>query len=128
MTVVYLRGEEILVAGTVACGFTTHARERDQFEANVARPQTSAFGKDAYVGVWSKAAALLHSFATTQCLVDGNKRTAWASAWLTLRANEVVGPLTAPLYDDGAERFIEDVSAGGVGVHEVVTQLRQFAN
>lgn len=79
------------------------------------------------MGVWSKAAALLHSFATTQCLVDGNKRTAWASAWLMLRANEIVGPLTSPLYDDGAERFIEDVSAGGVGVDEVVTRLRDFA-
>ncbi|MBE7195246.1 MAG: Fic family protein [Gordonia polyisoprenivorans] len=123
-----MRGEEILVAGTVACGFTTHARERDHFEANVARPQTSAFGADAYMGVWSKAAALLHSFATTQCLVDGNKRTAWASAWLMLRTNEIVGPLNTPLCSDVAERFIEDVSAGGVGVDEVITQLQRFAS
>ena len=44
-----------------------------------ARPQTTAFGEDAYVGVAGKAAALMHSLARNHALVDGNKRLAWAA-------------------------------------------------
>lgn len=69
----YLRGDEILLVGSIACGFDVHVVEPAQFKANVNRPATSAFGHDAYPTLRDKAAALLHSFVTTQTLPDGNK-------------------------------------------------------
>ena len=44
--------------------------------AAAARPQASAFGENAYPSLHHKAAALLHSLARTQPLVDGNERLA----------------------------------------------------
>jgi death-on-curing protein len=46
----------------------------------LARPLQSAFGKDAYVGVFEKAAALLDSIANNHGFKDGNKRSAMAAA------------------------------------------------
>jgi death-on-curing protein len=53
-------------------------RDLGLLEAAAARPNASAFGQPAYVSVHEKAAALLHSLARTQALVDGNKRLALA--------------------------------------------------
>ena len=55
--------------------------------AAVARPQASAFGQDAYPYLATKSAALLHSIAQYQALVDGNKRLALGSTLLMLRLN-----------------------------------------
>src|SRR4051794_35405733 len=44
-----------------------------------ARSRATAFGEDAYPSIHDKAAALLHSLARTQPLVDGNKRLALAA-------------------------------------------------
>lgn len=46
----------------------------------LARPLQSAFGKDAYGGLFEKAAALLDSLANNHGFRDGNKRTAMAAA------------------------------------------------
>lgn len=54
-------------------------RDAGLLEAAVARPRASAFGEEAYPTVHEKAAALLHSLARTQALVDGNKRLGLAS-------------------------------------------------
>ncbi|XAO35555.1 hypothetical protein SEA_MORGANA_121 [Gordonia phage Morgana] len=128
MTVHYLSGEEILVAGSIASGFTLTVGEPAQFEANVARPATSMFGEDAFPELWTKAAALLHAFATTQTLLDGNKRTAWAAAWTFLIFNGEV-PLwwSAKLMDVYAERFMLQVAAGELTVEQIATRLREQA-
>jgi death-on-curing protein len=47
--------------------------------AAAARPHATAFGEEAYRSIHDKAAALLHSLARTQPLVDGNKRLALAA-------------------------------------------------
>ena len=53
-------------------------RDIGLLESAVARPQTSAFGEDAYPTLDAKAAALLHSIARNHALIDGNKRLALA--------------------------------------------------
>jgi death-on-curing protein len=45
-------------------------------ESAVLRPQSSAFGQDAYGTVHQKAGALFHSLVRNHPFVDGNKRTA----------------------------------------------------
>lgn len=129
MTTIYLTDEEILLIGSEAYdeGSSVEVREQAQFAANVARPASSAFGEDAFPNIWTKAASLLHGFATTQCLFDGNKRTAWASAWVMLRMNGVVGKLVGGLEDvDGAYDFVLKVSANEYSVEQVAGLLHQF--
>lgn len=45
-------------------------------DSAIHRPRASLFGQDAYPTLDLKAAALLHSVAQNQTLVDGNKRLA----------------------------------------------------
>lgn len=122
----YLTATDVLVAGSAACRFVVNVGDAAQLAANVARPSTSAFGEDAFEGAWMKAAALMHSFATTQCLLDGNKRTAWAAAWLMLRLNGAVEQLAWSLNVDGAERLVLDTAGGGLSVTSVASRLRQM--
>ena len=54
-------------------------RDMGLLASAAARPRATAFGEDAYPSIHDKAAALLHSLARTQPLVDGNKRLALAA-------------------------------------------------
>jgi death-on-curing protein len=54
-------------------------RDAGLLESASARPQSTAFGDDAYPSIHGKAAALLHSLARNHPLVDGNKRLALAA-------------------------------------------------
>jgi death-on-curing protein len=54
-------------------------RDVGLLDAAAARPRATAFGEEAYPSIHDKAAALLHSLARTQPLVDGNKRLALAA-------------------------------------------------
>src|SRR5215470_2480569 len=62
-------------------------RDIDLLLAAEARPQTSAFGEDAYPTLLDKAAALLHSIARNHPFKDGNKRTATVAALFMLEVN-----------------------------------------
>lgn len=53
-------------------------RDAGLLESALARPQSTAFGRDIYPSLHQKAAALLHSLARNHALVDGNKRLALA--------------------------------------------------
>ncbi|WP_253287211.1 type II toxin-antitoxin system death-on-curing family toxin [Corynebacterium aurimucosum] len=91
-------------------------RDSNQFKANVNRPETTVLGRDAFPTAWDKAAALLHSFYTTQSLFDGNKRTGWAACWLFLRLNLAVGPLPGKVDADASEHLVERIVSEKVGV------------
>lgn len=54
-------------------------RDQGLLASALARPQASAFGRDAYPTLAHKAAALMHSVARNHALVDGNKRLALAA-------------------------------------------------
>ena len=54
-----------------------------------ARPQTTAFGQDAYPDLLTKAAALLQSIVNNHALVDGNKRLGWLATAVFLELNDV---------------------------------------
>jgi death-on-curing protein len=90
-------------------------RDVGLLESALARPRATAFGEDAYPSIHGKAAALLHSLARTQALVDGNKRLALAATIafyglngfrLTLSNDEaydlVIAVATGELDDAGA--------------------------
>ena len=123
----YLTGSEILAAGSRACKFLVVVGDNAQFAANVLRPASTAFGTDAFPTLWDKAASILHSFATTQALLDGNKRTAWAAAWMFLIVNGAA-PLwiTTVLDAEEAESLVTAVAGGELDVPETAIRLREL--
>lgn len=62
-------------------------RDIDLLLAAEQRPQSSAFGQDAYKTLEEKAAALLHSVARNHPFKDGNKRTALVAMLMMLHVN-----------------------------------------
>lgn len=75
---IHLDLEDLLHIAQRAVG-DVQVRDIGLLESAAARPRATAFGRDAYASVHDKAAALLHSLARTQPLVDGNKRLALAA-------------------------------------------------
>lgn len=62
-------------------------KESSLLESAAFRPQSSAFGEDAYPTVFEKAAALFESVAQNHAFFNGNKRTALESLAIFLRYN-----------------------------------------
>src|SRR5699024_7444095 len=56
-------------------------------ESAAYRPQSSAFGEDAYQTIFEKAAALFESLAQNHSFHNANKRTALATVVFFLRYN-----------------------------------------
>lgn len=75
---IYLTLPELLHVAERTLGADFIVRDYGLLEAALARPQATAFGKDAYPALDGKAAALLHSLARNHALIDGNKRLALA--------------------------------------------------
>jgi len=63
--VIYLTLPELLHVAERTLGADFIVRDYGLLEAALARPQATAFGKDAYPTLDGKAAALLHSLAET---------------------------------------------------------------
>lgn len=121
----YLDAEDILTATRYAAAAPVEVRDFGLLEAAVARPAATVFGQDAYPDLFTKAAALLHSLARNHALVDGNKRAAWASAWVFLEVNgERLGE---QLDVDAAEKLVLAVARGEIDVPEIAAGLRPFA-
>jgi death-on-curing protein len=125
VTTYFLDRDDILTAAAAACGAPVTVRDFGLLDAAVARPRSSVFGIDAYPDVWTKAAALFHSVARNHALVDGNKRAAWAAAWVFLGCNGVT--LRAPLDVDAAYDFIIGAATGDHGLDVIAATLRKFA-
>lgn len=75
-------------------------QDRGLLESCMARPQQSAFGKEIYKDLFEKAAALLDAIANNHPFVDGNKRTAMASAVLFLHLASVDIHFSNQEYED----------------------------
>ena len=89
----------------------------------VARPQTTAFGADAYPDLWAKAAALLLSIVKNHALVDGNKRLGWLATAVFLDINGI--DISVANNDDVYE-LVMDVAASSHTVAEVAEQLSRL--
>lgn len=83
----YLTLVEMMIVNEEIIGAASQLRDVDLLESAVLRPQTSAFGQDAYQTVPEKAAALFHSLARNHAFVDGNKRTSTVALLLFLTLN-----------------------------------------
>ena len=94
-------------------------RDLGLLDAAVVRPQSSAFGEDAYPTLVLKAAALLHSIVTHHALVDGNKRLGWLATTVFLDINGA----SVDLEDDDAFALVWGVAAGELDVEAIAGRL-----
>jgi death on curing protein len=98
-------------------------RDFGLLESAVMRPQSSAFGEDAFPSLHEKAAALLHGLARNHPFIDGNKRTAWAATSVFYQINGYnLG------VDDGAVvALMVDVAEGQLDVPHIAAVLKDWA-
>lgn len=114
----YLTLEDLLdIAAGVIDGVVV--RDIGLLASAAARPQTTAFGDDAYVGIAGKAAALMHSLARNHALVDGNRRLAWAATRVFCLMNDHDVAFDV----DAAETLVISVATGELDVSTLAAQL-----
>jgi death on curing protein len=113
----YLDLEDILgLIRTLGIG---PVRDIGLLDSAVARPQSSAFGEDAYPTVSLKAAALLQSMVNNHALIDGNKRLGWLATVVFLDLNGLHPELT----DSEAFDLVWEVAASSVDVEHIARRL-----
>ena len=96
-------------------------RDIGLLDAATARPQSSAFGADAYPSIELKAAALLHSLVRNHALADGNKRLGWLAnvVFLDINGHPV------DLDDNDAFDLVMGVAKGRLDVEQIANRLGQ---
>ncbi len=94
-------------------------------DSATARPQSSAFGDDAYPTLSLKAAALLHSMTKNHALIDGNKRIAWLSTVVFCDLNGC----SPKISDDEAFQLVWDIASSQQNdVGSIAARLRLEKN
>jgi len=121
--VIYLTLPELMHIAERTLGPDYAVRDYGLLEAALARPQATAFGKDAYPDLDSKAAALLHSIARNHALIDGNKRLALGAliAFYGLNGRRLI------LTNDEAYRLVISVAAGQLDNVDDIAAVLQHA-
>jgi death on curing protein len=121
--VIYLTLPELMHVAERVLGPEVGVRDYGLLEAALARPQATAFGKDAYPALDTKVAALLHSVARNRALVDGNKRLALSAtiAFYGLNGRRLT------LTDDEAYDLIMKVAAGELDHVDEIAAVLQTA-
>jgi death on curing protein len=107
--VIYLDLDDLLPVARRTLG-TVEIRNAGLLESALARPQSTAFGEDAYPSIHAKAAAPLNSVARNRALVDGNERLALAAtiAFYGLNGTRLTST------NDEAYELVMSVAAGEV--------------
>jgi death on curing protein len=119
----YLELEDVLELADLLFG-TRPVRDMGLLGSAVERPQTSAFGEDAYPDLWTKAAALLHSIVNNHALIDGNKRLGWmaTATFLIINGVDLSKPSNDEIYD-----FVIGVATEPWEIGEIAALLRSLS-
>lgn len=116
----YLSVDDLLEIAVGVIGDIT-IRDHGLLASAAGRPQSSAFGEDAYPTFAGKAAALMHSLARNHALVDGNKRLAWAATRTFCLLNQRDLHFTI----DDAEQLVLAIACGERDVPDITAALEQ---
>lgn len=120
----YLDYATIRIINETFCGPGAGVRDEGGVLGIVDRPATRFFGEEQFPDLFSKAAALLEGFSTTQFFRDGNKRTSFLSATTFLACNgfDWYGPTV-----DEAEEFLLEVAANKHTIPGIAKWLRDYS-
>ncbi len=91
----FLDLEDLIELAKALLGDPPPIRDLGLLGSAAARPQTTAFGEEAYPDLVGKAAALLQSIVNHHPLVDGNKRLGWLATAVFLELNGVAASTIA---------------------------------
>ena len=119
----FLDLDDIVNLATALLGDPAPIRDIGLLGSAAARPQTTAFGEDAYPGIWTKAAALLQSIVSNHALVDGNKRLGWLSTAVFLELNGISASLAS---NDDVYDLVIDVAADSLTVDVIAERLQEI--
>ena len=122
---VYLDLDDLLLVAARAVDGKVVVRDYGLLESAVARPKTTVVGAEAYPGIHTKAAALLHSLCRNHALVDGNKRLAWTACQVFLGLN---GEWVEASEDDRFDLMIAVASGAIDNVDQIAEQLRTWCS
>ena len=120
----YLDVDDLVHLATLLLGVPAPLRDVGLLGAAAARPQTTAFGSDAYPDIWTKAAALLQSIVKNHPLVDGNKRLGWLATAVFLELN---GTKVTDVASNAVYEFVVAVAAGKQTIEGIADGLRALA-
>ncbi|TQN35347.1 death-on-curing protein [Blastococcus colisei] len=116
--------EDLLEVARRTVGPHVRVRDLGLLSAALARVEARVLGHDVYPSVEERAAALLHSLATTAPLVHGNRPFCWAATAVYLARRGRASTLT----DDEAIALVTDVLTGRVEtVESIAERLRSTA-
>jgi death on curing protein len=92
MTVRYLSVQEVIAINVAVIqkyspGEHIGVKDSGNLESAVFRPQSSAFGEDAYTSIFEKATALFESLGQNHPFQNANKRTAFTALVIFLKLN-----------------------------------------
>lgn len=96
-------------------------RSKELLESATLRMRASFDGKDLYIGIFAKAAALFESLAKNHAFVDGNKRTAFVGAVTFLEINGY----ETEFDKENAEKFILELVGGQKSFKQIVNFLKK---
>lgn len=119
----YLDTDDLVDLVTDLLGDPPPIRDLGLLGSAAARPQATAFGEDAYLDIWTKAAALLQSIVKNHALVDGNKRLGWLATAVFLEMN---GIQVTRVSNDAVYDFVIGVTTGREEVAAIAAQLRSL--
>lgn len=117
----FLDLDDLLTLAERLLGSPAPVRDVGLLGAAAARPQTTAFGVDAYADLWTKAAALLQSIVKNHPLVDGNKRLGWLATAVFLEIN---GSAATEAGNDDVYELVVAIAAGRHEVGEIAAMIR----
>ena len=117
----YLDLDDLIELTVLLLGEPAPIRDIGLLGSAAARPQTTAFGEDAYPDLWTKSAALLQSILKNHALIDGNKRLGWLATAVFLELN---GQSPWQLTNDVVYDLVYAVASGEFSIDEIASQLR----
>ena len=117
----FLTVDDLIELSIALMGDPPPIRDLGLLSSAAARPMASAFGQDAYSGIWEKSAALFQSLVKNHPLVDGNKRLAWLASATFLEVN---GVSVVGVSNDAVYEFVYRAAEGEFSLSELSGQLR----
>lgn len=117
----YLDLDDLVDLARTLLGDPPPIRDIGLLGSAVARPQTTAFGEDAYPDLLTKAAALLQSIVNNHALVDGNKRLGWLATAVFLELNGIKASRAS---NDDVYELVIWIASSSPDLDDITTRLR----
>ena len=119
----YLDLDDLIDLARTLLGDPPPIRDVGLLGSAAARPQSTAFGEDAYPDLITKAAALLQSIVNNRALVDGNRRLGWLATAVFLELN---GTKASRLANDEVYELVIWIASSNPDLSDITQRLHDL--